>query len=541
VLAFTHTLVREVAYERLTRTQRIRRHRAIARWLTDRRDTFADAVDAEAHHLGAALDLARATQAPEEAALAEEAREAFVAAGNRSLQLDLPYAIGLLRDALALTAEDEPSRPDLLVKVTSAGRRAGIVSPGDAAAAYTEAFEAARRRGDRKMAADAMTRAAMDLAFDGATERAKELLDEALSILETLPASIVTVRAYLVRAEDLDFAGRFDEAEPWLDRAAAILEDLPGSGLAPRRPIDEPLDPGAAEMTNILLHLRGDVRCVGGDVAGGIEDIRRTIDLARRIGSAHGELTALSYLAEWVGLSEGPAATLPLQDRALRLSERRGFARSHWWTRAERLWAVADLERWDEVDDQTRAILDAGETVTGAATRSAALWLRLRVLLMSDRLDDAAALVDEALESARLVEQLQLLMPALAHAALVHVARGDEAAALVCVREAIDATAEEGDLHRMLVAADLVRACLRAGDASLAEEVVDDTSSPIPRAEACLASARAAIAEHGGNRAEALSAWRDALAAWEPMGPTFEHRLAREAIARLSAREVTAG
>jgi hypothetical protein len=55
---------------------------------------------------------------------------------------------------------------------------------------------------------------------------------------------------------------------------------------------------------------------------------------------------------------------------------------------------------------------------------------------------------------------------------------------------------------------------------------------------ACLATAHAEIAERSGDRPAALAAWREALALWEPMGDTVEHRLAREAVERLGATEV---
>ena len=88
-------------------------------------------------------------------------------------------------------------------------------------------------------------RFAEDLGFDGATEAGRRTLDAALVLLEDLPPSLITVRAFLTRAEELDFAGRYDEVGPWLERAETVLGTLAGSGVSPPRPTDEPLDPAA--------------------------------------------------------------------------------------------------------------------------------------------------------------------------------------------------------------------------------------------------------------------------------------------------------
>jgi class 3 adenylate cyclase/tetratricopeptide (TPR) repeat protein len=525
--AFAQTLVREIAYGRLTRTQRLRSHRAAADWLAERRDTLAGAVDGEAHHRRMALELARTLDSPDQDEIAAQARAAFRTASDHAYQFDLPRSVALAREALALTPEDDPELPALLVATTAAARRAGQIAPGDAASEYERAVATARRIGNRAIEAEALTRAAMDLGFDGATERGRQTLDEALVLLENLPPSLTTVRAMLTRAEELDFAGRYDEVSPWLERAASILADTPGSGLM--RPDDERLDPAAVELANFLLHLRGDVRCVGGDLDGGIADIRRTIDLARAVGNANSELQALSYLAEWAGMIEGPAAALGYQERALRLCEKRGFARSAWWTRAERGWALADLERWDEVAATTERILEEGEETTGDTTHAVARWLQLRLLAAEGRLEEAAGLADEVLRRARDVEQIQLLVPVLSAVAVVRAGTDRPLDATTLVREAIELTRDDGQIYRMLLAPDLVRASLSAGDRPLAEEVVDGLTSSIPRPAASLATARALLA----GPPNALASWRDALAAWEPMGTTVETRLAAETVARL--------
>src|SRR5204862_159611 len=117
--AFWHVLVRDVAYEQIARTARIRKHRAAAAWLEDKAgDRAEDLADVLAYHYLEALELARATgDSTIEEELRPAARRMLELAGDRAAPLDLPKAEGYYRHALALDDPEAAARAPLLMKV----------------------------------------------------------------------------------------------------------------------------------------------------------------------------------------------------------------------------------------------------------------------------------------------------------------------------------------------------------------------------------------------------------------------------------------
>jgi class 3 adenylate cyclase/tetratricopeptide (TPR) repeat protein len=530
---FSHALVREVAYSRLTRPERLRRHRATADWLAGEGSRLPDAVELAAHHRREALRLARAMDDPDVDRIALEARRAFVAAGGVARRVDLPRAVALFAEALDLMSEDDPDRPWLLTQATWVARRGSEIGPDEARARFEEAIRLATAAGDMALAAEGLTDMAMTLAVDGRTEDAREVLDRAITLYEGLPPNPMSARTYLVRAEDYDFAGQMDEALPWIERGLAVLGELPGSGLVPPRPPDEPLVVTTVEHTTMALHLRGDVRCTKGDLEGGLADLRLALELSTRTSNAMAEINSLSYLQEWLGMIEGPSAALPLNDRCLRLSEKRGFVRTSYWMRVERLWTIADLERWEEVRSECEALLAVGGEATGIMTRSAARLYLLRALLAQGELDRAAEIEGDTIADAREVEHMQVVVPVLSAVAELRSRRGDPAGAVAAVAEVVEATREDGSIYRMLSSPDLVRSCLRAGRPDAAARVLDGLDSPLPRPAASLASARAELVSSTQAPDAAIEAWEAARRAWEPMGPARELSYALEALDRI--------
>jgi tetratricopeptide (TPR) repeat protein len=430
-------------------------------------------------------------------------------------------------------SEDDPDRPWLLTQATWVARRGSEIGPDEARARFEEAIRLATAAGDMALAAEGLTDMAMTLAVDGRTEDAREVLDRAITLYEGLPPNPMSARTYLVRAEDYDFAGQMDEALPWIERGLAVLGELPGSGLVPPRPPDEPLVVTTVEHTTMALHLRGDVRCTKGDLEGGLADLRLALELSTRTSNAMAEINSLSYLQEWWGMIEGPSAALPLNDRCLRLSEKRGFVRTSYWMRVERLWTIADLERWEEVRSECEALLAVGGEATGIMTRSAARLYLLRALLAQGELDRAAEIEGDTIADAREVEHMQVVVPVLSAVAELRSRRGDPAGAVAAVAEVVEATREDGSIYRMLSSPDLVRSCLRAGRPDAAARVLDGLDSPLPRPAASLASARAELVSSTQAPDAAIEAWEAARRAWEPMGPARELSYALEALDRI--------
>jgi hypothetical protein len=69
----------------------------------------------------------------------------------------------------------------------------------------------------------------------------------------------------------------------------------------------------------MALHIRGDARCSVGDL-GGLEDLEEALRLAEAVGEAGDIVTSHNYLAEWIGVIEGPAQAMVLFDAGLALA-----------------------------------------------------------------------------------------------------------------------------------------------------------------------------------------------------------------------------
>ena len=143
--AFTHVLLRDVAYGQIPRTARAGKHDRAASWI-ESLGRAQDHAEMLAHHYQAALDLARAASR-DTAELAPRARAALQAAGDRALALSaFAAATGYYRAALALWPPDaHQQRASLLRLLGTALNEAGELSQAEAVLAEgSEAAAAAR-------------------------------------------------------------------------------------------------------------------------------------------------------------------------------------------------------------------------------------------------------------------------------------------------------------------------------------------------------------------------------------------------------------
>ena len=171
-LAFLHLLVRDVAYGQIPRAKRVDKHRAAAEWIaTLAADRSEDRAQMLAHHYVEALELARASGL-DDSPLREPALAALTEASERAEALNAwPAALNLGRQALELTAEDDPQRPNLYVRLGVARWFAGAPAPDE--------FEQARRlfigSGRLEDAARAEAWIAQSFWFLGDRERLEEI------------------------------------------------------------------------------------------------------------------------------------------------------------------------------------------------------------------------------------------------------------------------------------------------------------------------------------------------------------------------------
>lgn len=128
-LAFSHAVVRDLAYRRQPRALRVVRHQRAARWLQSHvTGRTTEAVDAVAHHRVAALELARSLHMDVRPFL-QPARTALVAAAERAASLHAaPTAVDLLATALALWDDTETLTLDELAALEHPAARDDEVS-----------------------------------------------------------------------------------------------------------------------------------------------------------------------------------------------------------------------------------------------------------------------------------------------------------------------------------------------------------------------------------------------------------------------------
>jgi class 3 adenylate cyclase/tetratricopeptide (TPR) repeat protein len=309
---FVQALIREVAYGTLALRDRRSRHLAVARHYEALGDeALAGAL--ASHYLAAHESSAEGAEAD---AVAAQARIALRAAAERAASLGAQgQALHHLERAMTITREPA-ERADLL---EAAARAAHFAAAGTAVRYATEALEARRALGDGA-GIDRVAAALAQVLLD------EDNLDEAVALLEPVladecerdPESEAELQNALSRtymrlgrnAEALEHAERaLDIAEPHgyqrivadaLNARSAVI------GRRGRRREAYALQRAAVELAaangwaDLELRLRHNliVLMQQDDFAGGVEESRRIVEIAERIGNVPWYLRGVAGLAD---------------------------------------------------------------------------------------------------------------------------------------------------------------------------------------------------------------------------------------------------
>jgi class 3 adenylate cyclase/tetratricopeptide (TPR) repeat protein len=260
--AFKHLLVRDVAYGQIPRTERADKHQRVGEWI-ESLGRPEDQAEMVAHHYLSALELRRAAGRDVDE-LATRAQGALRDAGDRAMALNaLPQAESYYVEALALTADDDPDRPDLLLRC---GRTRVLRNEEGA-----EELQAARAgflaAGDRERAAEAALML-LEVAWNsGSRELAHSHLDDARTLAAHLPPSRIraSVLSNVARYEML--ADHNESAIEFGREALAMAEEL-----------------GLQDLCAHALNNIGCARAFMGD-PGGTADLEESIAIASRLNS----------------------------------------------------------------------------------------------------------------------------------------------------------------------------------------------------------------------------------------------------------------
>jgi class 3 adenylate cyclase/tetratricopeptide (TPR) repeat protein len=510
--SFAHALIRDVAYGRLPRTARSRLHRGVAAWLEAAEDlAITSHADLLASHIVRALELARSAGLDEDLPeLETSALRYLTMAGDRQQRLDAGRAAEYYEEALPL-ATPGASRADLRRKAASLGWRSGRMTSDQALDALLEAEREAAEAGDRRLTASVLRRVYFQLGLRGDTAGAHEALERAIVLVEDDPdAQEELAELYACRSEAEMFAGRSEESLRWAERALEL--------------------PRTETVSLMALHLRGNARCETGDL-GGVDDLREALAVAEASGVAIDIVTSYSYLLEWVGLQDGPSVALPMNRATADLCHRRGLEGQAMWTRAEGFWLLFDAGLWDELSASAEELERWAEGQGDAQIATVARVYRARVLAHRGAAGDAVEMATAFLPTARQIEDLQVLAPALMAATVAHAAIGDTDTARSLAAGFDRATASGPTEYRELYLPEIVRVLVSVGAVEQAERLIGDRAVLVRRTRLAVASSRALVAEARADAGSAAETFAAATEGWGTWGGVFEraHSLAGQA------------
>jgi predicted ATPase/class 3 adenylate cyclase len=496
--SFWHVLVRDVAYGQLPRTARAGKHRAAAAWIERiAGDRVGDHAEMLVHHYGEALELTRAAREGVQD-LEEQLKRFLVLAGERALRLDVTNAESFYRRALELLPHGDPQRPTVVARAAEAAALAGRYP--EAEAGYVEAITDFRARGNRLRAGEALVKLAAIVRDRGERDRAGLLLAEAVELLEREPPSAELVLAYSHAARYYHFSGGSEQALEWEEKAIETARALGIEGLAAH-----------------ALAERGGDRIELGDL-GGLDDLKEALRIGLELGL--GEETALVYaiLGDFVWWTEGPAAGVKLYRAGIDFAERRGMTYYTTYLKGESVRPLFELGEWDALLGIARELVDWDPTSYQALlARSYDAHVRLR----RGRVTEAAALSKEFLPRARESGDPQVLVPALATAALIEESHVDAVAAVRFVEELEEFTRGHA-MWRAKHLPEMLRVSMAAEASLLAEKLLEGPEVVTASHRHAVHAARAVLAEARGHLEQSLGLYEEAAERWAEFGFVLE-------------------
>jgi len=506
--SFWHILVRDVAYRQIPRAERARKHRGAAAWIERLAgERVTDYAELLAYHYGQALELERAIGAGDDARDLEERTARFLLlAGDRVFPLDIAKAEDYFRRALDLLPESAPERPLAQARLAEAGWLSGR-RYNEAVTTYRRAIRHLRANGDNVAAGGALVQLATALRDRGETARAPVLLAEAVELLEREPASPELVQAYTHTARDHMFAGRQEPCFEWAEKAIDLARKL-----------------GIEEQAVRAFQCRGVSRWELGD-RGGLDDLREALRIGLETGLGDDVAAAYINLGDVTWWADGPAAGLAIYEAGIDFSALRGITFRDQWLRAETVWVLFELSRWDEVLEIARGVTDWDREHGPTQIAMLVVAYVAHVRLLRGDVGEASAAVDEFLDRAREMKDPQILLPALLVAAETRHAQSDDAVTLGLVREFERETANRG-FWRAMYCNQAVRLAVACGASDFGEALLEGLSIPGPRQGLAATSARAALAAARGDLAGAATLYAEAAAGWSRFGFIYEEALA---------------
>ncbi len=485
---FRHQLIRDAAYDAMSKELRAELHEQFAAWLEN---AAGERVLEYEEILGFHLERAyryRAELAPvDEAAgdLASRAAERLASAGRRaSVRGDTAASASLLERAASLLPTDDARRKALFPELLHATIESGQLSR--ASAILTEAFELARSTDDRHLEMRAvLAQVALSTQTDPEhnIEEAKTAVNEAIDVFEQVGDESGLADAYLLLA-------RF---EIWLGRSAGAEEACAQAAAHARRAGDRVAESRslvwlglafghlnfparlAIERTSEILENAKDDRNVQGTVLTSraiLFAIQRRFDEARRDLAAGRDLhQELGSMLDWGGtasngaivhlLAGDPTSAEDLLREALEALQEMGETGYTSTLQAQLAVALYAQERYEEAYEAT-------ELSERAAARddfdSQVRWrcVRAKLLARQGEISVAEAMAREAIQSIEDTDLVDLYADALSDLAAIYGMSGRIEEQMTCLRDALRVY----EARENVVGADRARSLLAAAQRS---------------------------------------------------------------------------
>ena len=368
---FRHLLIRDAAYDSLSKEARTQLHERLADWLEERRSELVEADELVAYHLEQAHRYRIELRPPDDHAreLARRAGDLLAAAGGRALgRNDVGAARSLLRRALALRAEDDPAVA-LRIDLSEA-----LLFSGELAAAVQQTSEAEARAAAAGDEVGALRARLMTLRISTQTHASghedhvltDELVDAAAAavpVFERAGDHAALTEAWLslawVHLIRCRFGAMLEAVDQGLAHAARAANmrwerELPawrGTALfhGPTS-VAEVLRWYAERPSRHPLALRS--QAVLHAMTGSFDDARRLLDAAEVVAEELGQafMTAAGGMAEWdvEMLAGNPAAAEAAARRSCEQLEQLGDTGTRATAAAQLAAALYELDRLQE-------------------------------------------------------------------------------------------------------------------------------------------------------------------------------------------------
>jgi class 3 adenylate cyclase/tetratricopeptide (TPR) repeat protein len=269
---FKHVLIREVAYGGLSKSARAEHHRRFADWVGEK--AGEELLEIRGYHLDQAAGLLAELDGAAPPELADEAAETLESAGWRALARE---SFGTARKLFLRAYELGPT----LERRWLAARMAQRLGDWPAVASEMEAVRAgAAEVNDSRILGRALTALAEVALYQGAdAPRARDLVDQALELLEEVPQPDARFEALMMRSSIEAWLGELGEAKSFLKQAIEVAH---GAGRKDLETIG-----AQTAASNYIMRL---------DVAGAEPLIERAMELAEESGSVLARAAAFQSL-----------------------------------------------------------------------------------------------------------------------------------------------------------------------------------------------------------------------------------------------------